>query len=1200
MSGFYNLNNYEQNKLRFAFQFDKIYTSKEEMDAACATDDVYIGRYVLVQDENIPTQDARYDPETGSRIDWYGTVWQKSRLSNGEIKYVFIADLNSGTPGIDITVDPPLSPIDLIEYENQLPKRKNGLISFDQNADGSMYHLHIPSPWAFRVGIQDLEDEERKYSDIENNNNEKLTLYWNDDGFNYQKRPKNVPVEDIIKLLPATSGAVYWDKDAQNFIEKPDVYELIACLPSIGSSIADVWDIVYGENTELNDRGRWLPINNDEKDWANSDQPYRNYNLNWDDYNGIRLFSNRRKASLNNGLNKNATKTFAGSINTVHDLIGMIFRKIESLPENQDTKDWDPTKIYVCDNKFYRKKKVYSNDESETTFNDVTFVDYKAEEIYREDIGELPSDSNDLLSGNLYKNYIRIKSDDDVVDGGLYYRLSSQPTKETFLNITNYEQNKYYYKKNDNGITEYILDINEQPQGADGRYFNFTQEHGPVKVGVSFYVPPCYDTTPEEFVKSAAFYLVAKDGNDILFYKPIGIETATNSASKLKSYITNIYNATINSNTGQYEATYNDGEEEKLIKFEIYHHEFLNFIPSQDANGVKIPGAYSLELKTGALPIIDIKNNFLDFNPTLNNYYYKKEDGSNDYIAVAENFKNKTDAAGVSNRNFERNTNQEFYFINNEIENSSFINIGYYQGPYYYKNRLENWDWMKETAKNLPLDKIKTLNDQDGLYIIEDKLISFNENERIFIPNKYYDSNGTNILIDIPSGNPKEGKEHGGYSWGYEEISLDDQNSLLGLILKILRLIGDENDPDTLKGTIQTIRDLIPELRNAVGEIYSFNKVKVGDATVEATGQNDQLNLIAGDNIALTANTNNKEITISTLPNIMTLDGNIDLYSGGSTRYNLDEITDPGNYYIERDGYVQYGDNLPLNGQITAFSLKVGAVAFYGTEERPWLYQSLKVRDGTEYYRWRNNTEWQPWVQMNGFKNLSESQTNPLISLVTTVEKYNWNNPSLSISSSSEALPSGSQLLPNTLYSLAVGGSSFSFNTPVDSDEKVYQQLWSNFDGAESDTSYTSTIGRDHPILLSPWNGNGQHTMQVLKAPGKFSFNPLTNRMRIGDVYLKSYTAGDYNPLGTLEGNPFDGNPILNIEQYLAGDYTSAAINAAGLFWNGHRAVTSADSHGQTHSFQIDFNHETRAIEIWVDGGNASGGRPFVIFTQGS
>jgi len=72
--------------------------------------------------------------------------------------------------------------------------------------------------------------------------------------------------------------------------------------------------------------------------------------------------------------------------------------------------------------------------------------------------------------------------------------------------------------------------------------------------------------------------------------------------------------------------------------------------------------------------------------------------------------------------------------------------------------------------------------------------------------------------------------------------------------------------------------------------------------------------------------------------------------------------------------------------------------------------------------------------------------------------------------------------------------------------------------------------------------------MQVLKAPGKFSFNPLTNRMRIGDVYLKSYTAGDYNPLGTLEGNPFDGNPILNIEQYLAGDYTSAAINAAGLF----------------------------------------------------
>ena len=47
-----------------------------------------------------------------------------------------------------------------------------------------------------------------------------------------------------------------------------------------------------------------------------------------------------------------------------------------------------------------------------------------------------------------------------------------------------------------------------------------------------------------------------------------------------------------------------------------------------------------------------------------------------------------------------------------------------------------------------------------------------------------------------------------------------------------------------------------------------------------------------------------------------------------------------------------------------------------------------------------------------------------------------------------------------------------------------------------------------------------------------------------------------------------------------------------------HDVVTARNSHGEMHTFQLDYNKATHTLEIWVDNGVATGNRPFVIFTR--
>jgi hypothetical protein len=82
-------------------------------------------------------------------------------------------------------------------------------------------------------------------------------------------------------------------------------------LPSIGNSIAKMWNIVYGNYEQ------------------NGNSNIRNQDIAWDSYNGLRMVKEDKNG---NGFTfePDQVNTLAGVINSVHDLMGMII-------ENPDT-----------------------------------------------------------------------------------------------------------------------------------------------------------------------------------------------------------------------------------------------------------------------------------------------------------------------------------------------------------------------------------------------------------------------------------------------------------------------------------------------------------------------------------------------------------------------------------------------------------------------------------------------------------------------------------------------------------------------------------------------------------------------------------------------------------------------------------------------------------------------------------------------
>lgn len=189
------------------FKFEKKYATEVAMNAAAAEDGVFVGGYVLVDDEDNPT------------------VWQKIQTADLQFKYVMIAELNSVVPTFDIITDAPTE-------KPQAPY-------FNADSTNMHYKLHIQPSWGLRVA----EAGEGEPSDIEAEGKH-LDIYFNKAGFDKTTRTISPSEDNQIVLTNAKSGQQY------NGVEGNDIKELRIHLPAIGNTVAEMHDLMYGENRQ--------------------------------------------------------------------------------------------------------------------------------------------------------------------------------------------------------------------------------------------------------------------------------------------------------------------------------------------------------------------------------------------------------------------------------------------------------------------------------------------------------------------------------------------------------------------------------------------------------------------------------------------------------------------------------------------------------------------------------------------------------------------------------------------------------------------------------------------------------------------------------------------------------------------------------------------------------------------------------------
>lgn len=146
------------------------------------------------------------------------TVYVKTK-KDGEIQYLAIAELNSVVPSFNLTVKPP--------QKNGQP----GQPYFDKDSTNVLYNLHMYTQPGIRIKETD-------------------GINFNKKGFDSTVKDYRDNSEDKITLTLSGQSGIIYDNNVSGGNQPPDILELAINLPSIGNTIGEVWDIVYGENRD--------------------------------------------------------------------------------------------------------------------------------------------------------------------------------------------------------------------------------------------------------------------------------------------------------------------------------------------------------------------------------------------------------------------------------------------------------------------------------------------------------------------------------------------------------------------------------------------------------------------------------------------------------------------------------------------------------------------------------------------------------------------------------------------------------------------------------------------------------------------------------------------------------------------------------------------------------------------------------------
>lgn len=730
--------------------------------------------------ENFIIDRQQYGDNIGRGYD--STVWQKVYIDNQE-KYVMLAELNSVVPTFDLTVDPPtIHPIKP---------------HFDADTTNIYYKLHVQPSWGFR--IKELAENDGYLSDQTASSEETIwdpilkkaktvgktkydaAIYYNKQGFNADKRFEQDQPKDLITIKNTGSSNQYYNiHNERTGVSKldtaDDIQEFVFQLPSIGNTMSDIWNIIYGYGELIEDK--------------NGVKTYRrNKNIDWNSLAGERLVTENTDGS---GFTYNPEKvnTIAGCINSIHDLMGMIV--VDAQKDSTD--DALMHRIYYGD---YREEKT---EESYKGYY-IKELTYDIEEKPLEDINNLIIDNMKEFLKNTYyyvndnNYYLETKKYDS---GNKYYAIEVSEPVEFYEQ--DYEPNKFYYKDTDGNFK---LAATPQANSQINYYYTDAEIKAEEIIdnsnGIRFF-PIDKDYFDEYFIsddpekleeingeKKGSGWFYFDDAADL--YKPFTFDI-TKEYIQVLYYITDyLVEKAINvDGSEEWVYEFDKGTTKKVkyttVKFET--NKFYYYQPNEENEN--LPGSYIL-LKNEK--DIDIDKIYMSFPTDTNqfiliekdfyipNSYHCKE--GNDYIFATE----------------DKKQNEKTYY--NILKSELIIDIFYEPYKYYYL------DWNNEYS--LDTNDIMT----PGRTYYKEGVHYYVKYDPRGILKSYSKLNNAlikNLPKDVIIGPRKEK-----YKWRELEGFSRTLNSIHGMLLELNRIIRFEDkvtrDERTLAGTLNKINDIL-------------------------------------------------------------------------------------------------------------------------------------------------------------------------------------------------------------------------------------------------------------------------------------------------------------------------------------------------------------------------------------------------------
>lgn len=201
------------------FIYDKYYPNRKALDEAAATDDVFIGRYVLIDYEFNTDNNYLIDKNANKLIDNLSndqTVWQKV-WKDKQPQYILAARLNAAEPELVLR---PLAPGD---------NKQASIIRRDDDGKNS-----------FIFNWQDLYNLD--FSQLDESND-----LINIKGFDPTTHSR-VNGENYFKWEEVASGQEYWNPETEVLEEAIDTQRLKINLPGLGNAVSDIYDLLLSTN----------------------------------------------------------------------------------------------------------------------------------------------------------------------------------------------------------------------------------------------------------------------------------------------------------------------------------------------------------------------------------------------------------------------------------------------------------------------------------------------------------------------------------------------------------------------------------------------------------------------------------------------------------------------------------------------------------------------------------------------------------------------------------------------------------------------------------------------------------------------------------------------------------------------------------------------------------------------------------------